>query len=252
MKYRFLGIFAVFVLLLAGAFFAFADRQDPRRLEKARERVTPVLTAELKKKPLCSELGERVFIRILKEERKLELWIRGNDGKMRIFKTYPIRAMSGKLGPKMREGDRQAPEGFYEIRADSLNPNSSYHLSMNVGYPNAFDRAHKRTGSYIMIHGKAASIGCFAMGDPAIEEIYLLVEAALPRWGYVPVYIFPFAMTTENMKRHADSPHFAFWQELKVGWDLFEKTGGYCNRSTIPGKRNPQVIDGHYVFANTP
>lgn len=251
MRKLLLSAFAIFTLLCIGSATAFS-RQDPQRLLKARERVTPILQNELAKEPLISKVGERVFIRILKEERILELWIRGRDGRMRIFKKYPILAMSGTLGPKMREGDRQAPEGFYEIRAGSLNPNSSYHLSMNIGYPNAFDRAHGRTGSYIMIHGKSASIGCFAMGDAAIEEIYLLVEAALPKWKYVPVYIFPFAMTEENLARHANSPHSAFWKELKVGWDLFEKTGGYPNRSKLPGKRNPQVVDGHYVFRGLP
>ena len=114
----------------------------------------------------------------LKEEKKLELHVPGTNGQYRLIKTYPILAASGTAGPKLKEGDLQVPEGFYEI--ESLNPNSRYHLSLRVNYPNAEDKKHakeeERTnlGGDIMIHGKALSIGCIAIGDPASEELFIL------------------------------------------------------------------------------
>jgi murein L,D-transpeptidase YafK len=115
----------------------------------------------------------------LKKERLLEVWVSGDGKKYKLLHTYPILAASGVLGPKLREGDRQVPEGLY--RVESLNPNSLYHLALRVNYPNAFDLQHAKEegrtepGSDIMIHGKAASIGCLAMGDPAIEDLFVLV-----------------------------------------------------------------------------
>jgi len=114
----------------------------------------------------------------LKQERQLEVWVLGNGKHYKRLHTYPILGASGVLGPKLREGDRQVPEGLY--RVELLNPNSLYHLSLRVNYPNEFDLKHARAegrtepGSDIMIHGKNASIGCLAMGDPAIEEIFTL------------------------------------------------------------------------------
>ncbi|MEM9347181.1 MAG: L,D-transpeptidase family protein [Planctomycetota bacterium] len=117
----------------------------------------------------------------LKEEKLLEVWARETDSGWALIHTYPILAASGVAGPKLREGDRQVPEGIYRI--EGLNPNSSYHLSMKVNYPNAFDLKHAKAegryqpGNNIFIHGKAASIGCLAMGDPSIEELFILVAA---------------------------------------------------------------------------
>lgn len=116
----------------------------------------------------------------LKDERQLELWADGGDGgdKPRRVHVYPILAASGGLGPKLREGDRQVPEGLYPV--ESLNPNSRYHLALRVGYPNAFDRAQAardgrtQLGGDIMIHGEAVSIGCLAMGNEAAEELFVL------------------------------------------------------------------------------
>ena len=95
------------------------------------------------------------------------------------FATYPICRWSGRLGPKFREGDRQAPEGFYTVDAEQLNPNSRMHRSFNLGFPNAYDQAHGRTGSFLMVHGGCASIGCYAVTDPAVDEIWRMVTAAL-------------------------------------------------------------------------
>ena len=169
--------------------------------------------------------GDEVFIRIFKEESRLELWMRRRGEKrFKLARAYPVCAWSGKLGPKLKEGDRQSPEGFYEVTRRSLNPNSRYHLSFNLGYPNAYDRAHRRTGSFLMVHGSCVSIGCYAMTNAKMEEIYTLVRAALRNGqGSVPVHIFPFRMTEENLRKHADNQWIAFWRNLKTGHDLFEK-----------------------------
>ena len=172
---------------------------------------------------LMQHWGKPVFIRIIKEERKLELWLRENNG-WHLFYTYPIAGMSGTLGPKKAEGDCQAPEGFYRVYRSALNPRSNYYLSFNIGYPNRYDRELGRTGSHIMVHGSNVSIGCFAMTDPGISEIYTLVAEAL-RAGqpYVPVQIYPFCMTPERMRNEAASPHANFWQHLLPGWEYTDK-----------------------------
>ena len=171
------------------------------------------------------EAGQPVFLRIFKEEGELEVWLRGAQS-YALFETYPICAWSGALGPKLKEGDGQSPEGFYFVPASALNPASRFHLSFNLGFPNAYDRAHGRTGSFLMVHGDCVSIGCYAMTDAKIEEIYGLVEAAL-REGqpFVRVHAFPFRMTARNMARHAASSWIEFWTNLKEGYDSFERTG---------------------------
>lgn len=167
--------------------------------------------------------GAPVFLRIFKEESVLELWLQKPGGRYVLFKSYPICAYSGSLGPKMREGDRQAPEGFYAFNQGHLNPNSRYHLSFNLNYPNAYDRAHGYTGSYLMVHGKCVSIGCYAMGDVQIEEIYTLVAAALQNGQpFVRVHAFPFRLTQTNLARHGGNRWMPFWQMLKPGFDYFE------------------------------
>ena len=166
--------------------------------------------------------GKPVFIRIVKEKRELELHVREKaENSWRLLKTYPIAAMSGTLGPKQAEGDLQAPEGFYEVYPSSLNLRSNYWLAFNVGYPNAYDRSLGRTGSYIMVHGGASSVGCFAITDPAIEEVYTMVHQALEAGQpCVPVQIYPFEMTPQRMQREQDSPHHEFWQYLQPGWQF--------------------------------
>ncbi len=163
-----------------------------------------------------------VFLRIFKQESQLEVWA-GRGERYALVKTYPICKWSGDLGPKLKEGDKQSPEGFYQVRLGSLNPDSNYHLSFNLGFPNTFDRAHGRTGSYLMVHGRCSSIGCFAMTDPGIEEIYRIVETALKNGqGAVPVHIFPFRMTEANLERYSGSQWIEFWRNLKQGYDAFE------------------------------
>jgi murein L,D-transpeptidase YafK len=185
------------------------------------------------------ERGDPVFIRIFKEESALELWMR-DGAEWRLFQTYPICRWSGRLGPKLREGDRQAPEGFYEVGRDQLNPYSRHHLAMNIGFPNRFDRAHGRTGTFLMIHGGCRSIGCYAMTDAAVDDIYRLVEAALNGGQRrVSIHIFPFRMTEANLKRHAQSKWAGFWRGLKRAHDTFE-------RGWLP---SVDVVNGRYRIA---
>jgi len=175
--------------------------------------------------------ADETFIRIFKAEAELELWTRAEgDAAYSLAKTYPICAYSGDLGPKLKQGDRQAPEGFYWVTRRSLNPHSSYHLSFNLGYPNRYDRAHGRTGDYLMVHGDCVSIGCYAMTDGGIEEIYRTIEASLDTGQTgIRVHIFPFRMTGENMAAHLDHQWYDFWSNLKTGYDMFEVNGAPPN-----------------------
>jgi murein L,D-transpeptidase YafK len=185
------------------------------------------------------KLGVPVYIRIFKLESELELWVeRGN--RFERFATYPICRWSGRLGPKFREGDRQAPEGFYTVAAEQLNPNSKMHRSFNLGFPNAYDQAHGRTGSFLMVHGGCASIGCYAVTDPAVDEIWRMVTAALDQGqARFPVHVFPFRMTERNLNFRRGYRWHGFWTALKKGYDLFE-------RSRIPPAVS--VCNGRYVF----
>lgn len=182
----------------------------------------PVLTNALAKEGLT--FGAPVYIRIFKEEAELELWVE-DRGRYRLFRSYPICNFSGALGPKLKEGDRQSPEGFYRVDKAALNPNSRFHLSFNLGFPNAFDQSHGRTGSFLMVHGDCLSIGCYAMTDPMIEEIYVLVEAALTQGQpNVPVHAFPFRMTDARLAAAEGSEWHAFWSELAPVHRAFETT----------------------------
>ncbi len=164
-----------------------------------------------------------MYIRVFKEESELELWKQRDDGRFYHFKTYPICNWSGTLGPKLRQGDMQAPEGFYRVPQGHMNPHSQFHLAFNLGYPNAFDRAHNRTGDFLMIHGKCKSAGCYAMTDALIEEIYALArESFIGGQEQIHVDAFPFRMTEANLARHKASPHHKFWTTLKDGYDFFE------------------------------
>ncbi|MBR5877920.1 MAG: 2-dehydro-3-deoxyphosphooctonate aldolase [Akkermansia sp.] len=171
----------------------------------------------------AEHFGKPVFIRIIKEDWELELWVQEADKSWHLLKIYHIFGMSGELGPKTAEGDEQAPEGFYRVYPHSMNPRSKFHLAFNIGYPNAYDRKLGRTGSFIMIHGDILSIGCFAMTDARIEEIYTMVNEAFKTGSqYVPVQVYPFRMTDERMLKEQESEHFEFWQHLLPGWQHTE------------------------------
>jgi len=191
-----------------------------RRSLQVTESVAPMLMRELEAKGLT--LGAPLFIRAFKEERELEVWLE-REGIFHLFRTYPIAAVSGWLGPKRWEGDLQAPEGFYHVTPSQMNPNSRFHLSFDIGYPNEYDKLNYCTGGALMVHGRKTSRGCFAMTDEKIEEIYVLADAALRNGQrYFQVHSFPFRMTDENMERNRDSKWFYFWQNLRTGYDLFE------------------------------
>jgi murein L,D-transpeptidase YafK len=166
-----------------------------------------------------------IFIRIFKEENDLEVW-KLKDGRFQHFRTYSICAWSGTIGPKVQQGDRQAPEGFYTISRSQMNPHSLYHLAFNIGFPNAYDHANGHTGSALMIHGNCKSAGCYAMTDAYIEEIYALAREALNA-GQTKIHVqaFPFHMTADNMERHRESPWYPFWVKLKEGYDAFDAAG---------------------------
>jgi murein L,D-transpeptidase YafK len=166
--------------------------------------------------------GAPVFIRIFKREHELELWMKQGD-QFVLFTTYPVCRFSGGLGPKLQTGDRQAPEGFYAVGRSQLNPNSRWRRAFNVGFPNLFDRSHGRTGSDIMVHGGCSSIGCYAMTNPVIEEIWDLTTAAMDRGQKrFALHVFPFRMTEEKLARRQGDPWLEFWGDLKKGYDLFE------------------------------
>ena len=196
------------------------------------------LVADLQSRNM--EKGSPVLVRIFKGESELEVWKVDNTGRFALLRTYPICRWSGDLGPKFQEGDRQAPEGFYTITPDLMNPNSSSYLAINTGFPNAYDQANGRTGQFLMIHGDCSSAGCYAMTDEQIAEIYALArEAFFGGQRSFQVQAYPFRMTPLNMARHRNSPHMAFWRMLKQGYDHFEVT-----------RQEPKidVCDRHYVF----
>lgn len=206
------------------------------RSQKVIKQQTPLLQKDLSQADL--ELGAPIYIRIFKQEAQLEMWLK-KDNEYELFKSYPICTFGfGGLGPKLQEGDGKAPEGFYFVKANQMNPYSSYHLSFNLGYPNAYDRAHQRTGSALMVHGNCVSVGCYAMTDQYINEIYTLAHKALEGGqNFFRVHVFPFRMTDENMKSHQSSQWYEFWQNLKQGYDFFEANQFNPPNVTVDNKR---------------
>ena len=210
-----------------GALITKAKVPSSKRAETAIAKQTPDLKQLMTSKGFA--LGDPIFVRIVKtkdgqgRDGYLEIFAENADGKFSVFKTWDICTWSGALGPKLKQGDGQSPEGFYFVKPAQMNPNSNYHLSFNLGYPNAYDRAHKRTGDFLMVHGKCASIGCYAMTDQGIEEIYTLMSAAFDGGQpFVRVHVFPFPMTDENLVANSGNKNIEFWRNLKQGWDAFE------------------------------
>lgn len=181
-----------------------------------------------------------ILVRIFKEESALEVWKQKRDGKYGLIAQYDICKWSGKLGPKYVEGDRQAPEGFYTVSQAQMNPYSNYYLAFNIGFPNAYDRAHGRTGRHLMVHGSCSSSGCYSMTDKSIAQIYAFGrDSFLGGQREFQVHAFPFRMTAQNMTRYSKDPNYSFWTMLKEGYDAFET-----------GRMLPKVdvCDGRYVF----
>jgi murein L,D-transpeptidase YafK len=166
-----------------------------------------------------------IYIRVFKEESELEVLKAAPDGTYTHVKSYPICNFSGSLGPKERYADYQSPEGFYALTSRQMKPDSAYHLAINVGYPNALDQSLGRTGNLIMVHGKCKSVGCFAMTDPLIEEIYAFVRDTIAHGQHsVPLHIFPFRMTEANVTRHAGHPAAQSWVPLEQAYRDFTAT----------------------------
>ena len=217
------------------------DGGEVDRVAAAEARVRPSLEWQLQRRGL--RWGAPILLQVFKEENDLEVWV--DDGERYVlFRRYPICHWSGAIGPKLRQGDQQAPEGFYAIRPGGMNPRSIAHLSMNLGYPNAYDRAHGRTGDFLMVHGSCYSIGCYAIGDDAIEQVYTLARAAFAGGQReIPVLAFPFRFDLRQEIGWKDHPWAPFWRELREGFDAFAASG-----------RPPavQVRDGRYVIADAP
>jgi murein L,D-transpeptidase YafK len=209
---------------------------------RAMREISPELRAELQQKNMPVE--SPLLVRLFKQEAELELWKQDAAGRYELLKTYPICRWSGELGPKIKEGDRQAPEGFYNITPAQMNPNSQFYLSFNMGYPNAFDKAHGRTGAHLMVHGDCSSRGCYAMTDDQIGEIYALArESFFGGQRSFQVQAYPFRMTPANFAKHRNNPNIAFWRMLKEGSDHFEIT-----------RQEPavEVCEKRYVFNPQP
>ncbi len=190
---------------------------------KANQPVSAKLVAEMSEKDM--DLQSPILVRLFKQEAELEVWKQDRSGHFALLKTYPICRWSGDLGPKVREGDRQAPEGFYSISPAQMNPQSAYYLSFNTGFPNAFDRSLGRTGSELMVHGDCSSRGCYAMTDEQIAEIYSLGrESFFGGQRAFQFQAYPFRMTPVNMAKHRNNPNMPFWRMIKEGYDHFEVT----------------------------
>ncbi len=190
---------------------------------KAERPISAELTKKMKAKGMTA--ASPIMVRLYKQEAMLEVWKATASGRYDLLETYDICKWSGKLGPKIKEGDRQAPEGFYTVNPYQMNPNSSYYLSFNMGFPNSFDRAYGRTGTNLMVHGACSSAGCYSMTDTSVADIYTLArEAFAGGQKNFQIQAFPFRMTAENMAEHKDDPNFEFWKMLKEGSDHFEIT----------------------------
>jgi murein L,D-transpeptidase YafK len=164
----------------------------------------------------------RVLFRVYKQQQELEVWARNRKGKLQAVVRYQICAASGKLGPKTRQGDEQVPEGFY--RTTIFMPWTRYWMGMHINYPNGRDKRRRYTGSAIMIHGACASIGCMAMTDERIMELWLFSRGQRPRRA-VPVHIYP-ARDLAGLIAKTKQPKLkAFWQQLKQGRDLVDARG---------------------------
>jgi murein L,D-transpeptidase YafK len=224
-------------LLLAGC-----DTDSLSPAAKSMKPLSQQMLGELDRRSMPKE--SPILVRLFKEESEVEIWKQDTSGRFALLKAYPICRWSGELGPKTREGDRQAPEGFYTINPGQMNPNSHYYLSFDIGYPNPYDKVHGFTGSNLMVHGDCSSRGCYAMTDEEIAEIYALArESFFGGQRSFQVQAYPFRMTPLNMARHRNNPNMAFWKVLKVGNDHFELT-----------HLEPKVdfCEKHYVFDAEP
>jgi murein L,D-transpeptidase YafK len=223
--------------------------------ENAAKELSPELLSLLRQKKMPKH--SPIILRVFKEEAELEVWKENATGHFQILKTYPICRWSGDLGPKLHEGDRQTPEGFYTITPKLMNPNSNFYLAINIGFPNAFDKANDRDGTFLMIHGDCSSSGCYAMTDEQIGEIYALARASfLSGQPSFQIQAFPFRLTPANLARHRTNPNMAFWKMLKIGNDHFEATHlqpkvEVCDRRYVFDAQSPSNSTNPLVFDPT-
>ncbi|SFK23630.1 L,D-transpeptidase family protein [Methylocapsa palsarum] len=229
---------AIAWILAAAAFGASAERAHAAEASNG-EAPIPAATLALMAARETTPAAP-VLIRSYKKEAEMEVWKLSRNGWYVLLKTFPICRWSGQLGPKISQGDRQTPEGFYSVGPKQMNPNSHYYLSFDTGYPNAYDRAHGGSGSYLMVHGTCSSAGCYAMTDRGVGEIYAIVRDAL-RGGQAAFQFqaFPFRMSAQNIARRRSDPNIEFWHQLKEGSDRFEATGEEASVA---------VAAGRYVF----
>eukprot|EP01013_Petalomonas_cantuscygni_P043321 TRINITY_DN8084_c0_g1_i1.p2 TRINITY_DN8084_c0_g1~~TRINITY_DN8084_c0_g1_i1.p2 ORF type:complete len:402 (+),score=100.35 TRINITY_DN8084_c0_g1_i1:85-1290(+) len=233
-------MFAALALTGCNSFFDSTDFSSVQ--EKMNYSLPSSMVAKMSKRDMAKNAP--ITIRIFKEEGLLEIWKQKRDGTYGELETYEICAWSGKLGPKKKEGDRQAPEGFYPLSKGLLNPYSRYFLAINTGYPNRYDRANQFTGSDLMIHGACSSRGCYSMTDEQILEIFALARDAFSGGQQaIMLQAYPFRMTAENMVRHRYNENYPFWHMLKEGYDYFEVT------HKVP---DVDVCGGEYVFNKDP
>jgi len=222
---------------------------------KATKELPPELLSLLRQKNMPKH--SPILVRIFKEEAELEVWKQDTTGRFEILKIYPICRWSGDLGPKLQEGDRQTPEGFYAVTPALMNPNSNFYLAINTGYPNSFDKANNRDGSLLMIHGDCWSSGCYAMTDEQISEIYSLArDSFLGGRPSFQVQAYPFRLTPANLARHRNNPNLDFWKMLKIGNDHFETTHlepkvNVCNRLYVFDAQPPGNSPKPLVFNPT-
>jgi len=227
------ALFGVLAFVLSGCQSLESKDQKP---------LSPETKALLKQRG--AKPGGQMYVRIFKQESEMEIWMEKTSGTYAKIKTYKICNWSGDIGPKTAQGDRQAPEGFYVVTPRQMNPNSKYHLSFNMGYPNAYDKSHNYTGAHLMVHGGCLSKGCYAITDEAVQELYALArESFVGGQRKFLVHAFPFHMTKANMNFRKANKWYGFWQNLKEGHDLFLRTG----KPPIAGTKN-----GRYVFFATP
>lgn len=225
---------------------------------KVAKHLRPV-SASVQKQLMVNDLNiyAPIMIRLFKESSELEVWKEGPDGYYVLLNIYEICRWSGVLGPKIQEGDMQAPEGFYMVRQNQMNPSSNYYLSFDLGFPNMFDRTHDRTGTYLMVHGGCSSVGCYAVTDRVMSDVYALARHAFEGGQEeFQVQAFPFRMTEENFRRYEEHPHYDFWLNLKEGYDFFETYRrppevGVCGERYVFNARR-SVEDGGAPYPPTP
>src|SRR3569623_194298 len=233
---RLLGLVAV--LLAALALSACSDILPRNSSQKA---VQPLKQATMNRlAEIGASPGAAMMSRIFKQSSEFEVWKQTKAGPYKLYNTYKICAWSGVLGPKIKEGDRQAPEGFYNITPALMNPNSNYYLSFNTGFPNKFDRSWGRTGANLMVHGDCSSAGCYSMTDESVAEIYALARESFNGGNpVIQMQIFPFRLTPQNLALVASNTNLPFWMDIKEGYDRFELS------KTPP---HWDVCDKKYVF----